>query len=140
MKFKIAMAIAAVTLAQSAYAQDAGEGEKIFKKSCRSCHMIVDDAGEAIVKGGKTGPNLYGVIGRHAGSEEGFRYKKSIEDAKDKGLIWDEATFEEYVQDPTGFLKSYLDDSGARSGMTFKLKDGMADVYAYLVSVAPPAE
>lgn len=82
--------------------------------------MIVDDAGETIVKGGRTGPNLYGIIGRAAGSVEDFRYKKSIEEAGEKGLVWDEASFEAYVQDPTGFLREYLDDSGARSGMTLQ--------------------
>ncbi|MGR3377464.1 c-type cytochrome [Salipiger abyssi] len=140
MKFKIATAIAAVTLATSGYAQDAAEGEEIFKKRCRSCHTITDDAGETIVRGGRTGPNLYGVIGRPAGSVEDFRYRDSIEAANAKGLVWDEATFEEYVQDPSAFLKSYLDDAGARSGMTFKLREGAADVYAYLASMSPAAE
>ena len=140
MKLKIATALAAVTLAGTAVAQDAGDaaaGEDLFKKRCRSCHSVVDDAGEVIVKGGRTGPNLYGVIGRPAGAGEDFRYKASIHEANEKGLVWDEETFETYVQDPSAFLQDYLGDSGARSGMTFKLKDGAADVYAYLVSVAP---
>ena len=54
---------------------DAAAGERGFKK-CKSCHMIVSDAGDTIVKGGKTGPNLYGVAGRQAGSVDGFRYGK----------------------------------------------------------------
>jgi cytochrome c len=138
MKLKIATALAAVTLAGSAVAQEAGDaaaGEDLFGKRCRACHMIVNDAGETIVKGGRTGPNLYGVIGREAGAVEDYRYKKSIEEAREKGLVWDEASFEAYVQDPTGFLREYLDDNGARSGMTFKLREGAADVYAYLASL-----
>ena len=138
MKFKIATALVAVTLAGSAVAQEAGDaaaGEDLFGKRCRSCHMIVDDSGATIVKGGRTGPNLYGVIGREAASVEDYRYKKSIEEAGEKGLVWDEASFEAYVQDPTGFHRDYLDDKGARSGMTFKLREGAPDVYAYLASL-----
>ena len=95
-----------------------------------------DDAGEVIVKGGRTGPNLYGIIGRQAGSVEDFRYRDDIVAAGEKGLTWDEETFEAYVQDPTAFLKEYLDDGGARSGMTFKLREGASDVYAYLASLS----
>lgn len=136
MNFRIATALAAVMLAGGAHAQDASEGEDVFGKRCRACHSIVDDAGEVIVKGGRTGPNLYGVIGRQAGSVEDFRYRDDIVKAGEMGLTWDEETFESYVQDPTAFLKEYLDDGGARSGMTFKLREGAADVYAYLASLS----
>lgn len=123
-------------LALPAYAEgDAEAGKKTFNK-CKSCHMIADPAGEVIVKGGKTGPNLFGIAGRTAGTYEGFKYGDSIVAAGEKGLAWDEATFAEYVQDPKAFLKSYLDDTSAKSKMTFKLKKGGEDVYAYIASVS----
>ncbi|WP_170382130.1 c-type cytochrome [Ruegeria atlantica] len=123
-------------LALPAYAEgDAEAGKKAFNK-CKSCHLIADPAGEVIVKGGKTGPNLYGVAGRTAGTVEGFKYGDSIVAAGENGLIWDETTFVEYAQDPKGFLKTYLDDTAAKSKMTFKLKSGAEDVYAYIVSVS----
>ena len=80
------------------------------------------------------------IIGTQAGSQEGFKYKKSIVAAGEAGLIWDEATLAEYVADPSKFLKAYLDDSKARSGMSFKLKKGGEDVAAYLKSVGPVME
>jgi cytochrome c len=58
-------------------------------------------------------------------------------EAGEKGLVWDDATFVEYVQDPTNFLKTYLDDPSAKGKMIFKLTSGMEDVVAYLKSVAP---
>ncbi|MCA0907929.1 cytochrome C [Ruegeria marisrubri] len=123
-------------LALPAYAEgDAEAGKKTFNK-CKSCHMIADPAGEVIVKGGKTGPNLYGIAGRTAGTVEGFKYGDSIVAAGEKGLVWDETTFVEYAQDPKAFLKSYLDDTSAKSKMTFKLKKGGEDVYAYIASVS----
>lgn len=123
-------------LAVPAFAEgDAEAGKKAFNK-CKSCHVIADPAGEVIVKGGKTGPNLYGIAGRTAGTYEGFKYGDSIVQAGENGLVWDETTFAEYVQDPKAFLKTYLDDTAAKSKMTLRLKSGGEDVYAYIVSVS----
>ena len=123
-------------LAVPAFAEgDAEAGKKAFNK-CKSCHVIADPAGEVIVKGGKTGPNLYGIAGRTAGTVEGFKYGDSIVQAGENGLVWDETTFTEYVQDPKAFLKTYLDETSAKSKMTFRLKSGGEDVYAYIVSVS----
>jgi len=46
-------------------------GEKVFKK-CSACHMIAS--------GGKNmiGPNLWGVIGRTAGSMSDYKYSKAM--------------------------------------------------------------
>ena len=140
MKFTMAAAFAAASLATAAFAEgDAAKGEKTFNK-CKSCHTIASDDGDVIVKGGRTGPNLYGIIGRRAGSVEDFRYGDDLVAAGEAGLVWDEDTFEAYVKDPKKFLAEYLDDSGARSKMSFRLRDDAEDVYAYLVSVGPAAE
>ena len=47
------------------------DGEKVFKK-CAACHSIA--------KGGsnKIGPALWGVLGRQAGSVEGYKYSKAM--------------------------------------------------------------
>ncbi len=119
---------------------DAEAGAKVFNK-CKSCHSIINtETDEAIKKGGKTGPNLYGVIGRQAGFDEGFKYGKSIVAAGEAGLVWDNELFLAYVVDPKKFLKEYLDDSKAKSKMSFKLKKGGEDLLAYLVSVGPVVE
>lgn len=113
---------------------DAAKGEKTFNK-CKACHSIVSDSGETIVKGGKTGPNLYGVVGRTAGTYEDFRYGDDIVAAGEAGLVWDEESFTTYVEDPRAFLQETLDDKKAKSKMSFKLKKGGEDVYAYLMSL-----
>ena len=135
------IAAAAMTLlAFPAFAEshgpgDAAAGEKGMKK-CKSCHTVESADGEKILKGGKTGPNLYGVAGRAAGSVEGFNYGDDIVAAGAAGLVWDAENFAAYTADPKGFLQSYLDNDGAKSKMTFKLKSGAEDIYAYLASVA----
>ena len=122
---------------------DAGEGEKVFKK-CKACHAVIDAEGEVITKGGKTGPNLYGIYTRVAGAEEDFgkKYGKDLVAAGEAGLAWNEADFGNYVADPRGFLRTQLDNSKAKSKMSFKLKDAedAANVWAYLVSVGPEVE
>lgn len=131
--------LAALGAASPALAEgDVAKGEKTFKK-CKACHMIVN-GDEVIFKGGKTGPNLYGIIGRAAAATEGFKYGKSLTAAGAAGLVWDEALLAEYAKDPKAFLKTYLDDSGAKSSMSFRLKKGGEDVAAYLANVAPAPE
>ncbi len=137
MKFHVT-ALALASLAAPALAEgDAEAGEAAFRQ-CAACHMIADDAGETIVKGGKTGPNLYGVVGRTAGSVEDFNYSDLIVAAGEKGLEWDEESFAGYVQDPTPWLKEYTGEDG-RGKMTFKLRkeEQAADIWAYLASVGP---
>ena len=101
--------------------------------------MITAADGTDIQKGGRTGPNLFGVVGRVAGSNEDFgkKYSKSMVAAGEAGLTWDEEQLAVYLQDPTAYLKTYLGDDSAKSRMAFKLKNGGADVAAYLASVAP---
>lgn len=139
MNFKTGLLVASMALAATAaHAQgDAAKGAKTFKK-CKSCHTIAN-GDEVIVKGGKTGPNLYGVIGRQAGSYEGFNYSKSMTAAGEAGLVWTEELVAAFVKDPKAFLKEHTGDAGAKSKMTFKLKKGGEDVAAYLASLAPAA-
>jgi cytochrome c len=116
---------------------DAEAGEKVMKK-CKACHMIVSDDDTVIFKGGKTGPNLYGLNERQAGSLEGYKYGKSIVAAGEAGLVWNEAEFVKYVADPKAFLRETLDDKKAKSKMAFKLKDeeDAANVWAFIVSAS----
>ncbi len=77
-------------------AQDAVEGENIFKKKCKICHTIT--------KGDKAkiGPNLYGIYDRHAGEFEGYKYSKDLIEAN---LTWDQATLDVYLLKPKDVVK-----------------------------------
>lgn len=116
-------------------AGDPAKGENEFKK-CRSCHMIQSDDGTAIQKGGKTGPNLYGVIGRPVAGTD-FDYGESIKAVGATGLVWTAEELAAYVTNPAEWLKTKLDDPAAKSKMSFKLAKGGEDVAAYLASVGP---
>ncbi len=127
--------LATLALAAPAFAAgDAAKGENEFKK-CKACHSIVKDDGTEIVKGGKVGPNLYGVLGRTAGSTD-FKYSDVMKEAGEKGLVWDETELVSYLVDPTKYLEERSGDSSGKSKMTFKLAKGGEDIAAYLASVA----
>ncbi|AJE47879.1 c-type cytochrome [Celeribacter indicus] len=125
------LASTAATFAQG----DAANGEKEFRK-CKSCHMIASEE-ETFVKGGKTGPNLHGVVGRPVASVEGFNYGDGILAVGATGAVWDEASLAEYVADPTEYIDTH--GGSGRSKMTFKLPKGGEDVAAYLATFSEDA-
>lgn len=137
MKFSLIATAALLTLSAPAFAGDAEKGEKEFKK-CKACHAIIADDGTDIVKGGKTGPNLYGVIGRTAGTTD-FKNGDSLVAAGAAGVVWDEANLVAYLADPKAFLVEKTGDAAAKSKMSFKLSKGGEDLAAYLASVVPAA-
>ncbi|MCX8508886.1 MAG: cytochrome C, partial [Rhodobacteraceae bacterium] len=76
MHLKFLPFILVLTASPALAAGDAALGEKSFKK-CQSCHSITKPDGTAIVKGGKVGPDLFGLIGRTAGTAD-FAYGDSM--------------------------------------------------------------
>lgn len=134
---RIMLTVATVAFASSAQAEgDADAGRKAFGK-CKSCHQVVSPEGEVLIKGGRTGPNLYGVIGREAAATD-FKYSKTFKALAETGVIWDETSLAEFVKDPRGYLKAQGTDGKTR--MTFKLKKGGEDVAAFLASLSPAPE
>ena len=90
MKLMFAAVAIVLLTAGPARAQDAEAGAKVFGQ-CRACHQIGENAKNLI------GPKLNGIIGRKAGSIEGFVYSPAN---KNSGITWDEATFTDYIHDP----------------------------------------
>ena len=69
-------------------------GEDAFQV-CTGCHMV-DASGRSAA-----GPNLYGVIGRKAGSLEGYDYSDAFA-ASD--ITWDETSLDGFLADPQTYL------------------------------------
>jgi cytochrome c len=85
-----AAALAVVSISSAARAAgDAAAGKIVFNK-CAVCHST-DPAKKGL------GPTLFGVVGRHSASVEGFAYSPAMK-AADK--TWDEATLDVYLTDP----------------------------------------
>jgi cytochrome c len=86
----IAAAALIVASAGVTFAQDVDKGASVFKR-CGICHKIGPGATNLV------GPELNGLDGRKSGSAPGFAYSDAN---KNSGIVWAEATFKEYIQDP----------------------------------------
>ena len=141
-------AIAAASLAAPAFADghveasgDAAAGEGEFRQ-CQSCHVVESPDGEVLAgRNARTGPNLYGIAGRTAGVIEDFRYSDIMVLAGEQGMVWDEANFVPYLQDPTGHLQEVTGDGG-RGKMSYRVRDetDAVNLYAYLAQFGTPEE
>lgn len=80
-------AVAAMTAQGARAADDLG---KTTYESCAACHSLKE--GENGV-----GPSLHKLIGRSAGSVEGFRYSGPM---KRSGIVWDEKSLAEFLRAP----------------------------------------
>lgn len=64
------------------------QGELKFNNFCRTCHSVRE--GDH-----RLGPSLHGVVGRKAGSAEGFgNYSQAMKSA---GFVWDEARLDQFL-------------------------------------------
>ena len=117
------VALLAVAGAGEVMAQDAAAGEKVFGV-CKACHQVGETAKNNV------GPILNGIIGRKAGSIEGYNYSAAN---KNSGITWDEATFRQYIKDPkakipgTKMVYSGLKDEQRTSDLIAYLKQFDAD-------------
>jgi len=98
---------------------DAAAGEKVFKK-CKACHVV--DAEKH-----KTGPHLVNIMGRAAGSADG--YKKYSKAMKSSGIVWNEETLDGYLEKPKAYIK------GTRMAFAgLRKEEDRVNVIAYLKS------
>ncbi len=82
------------SLLLDAQAFDPVAGKKTFLR-CKSCHTIEEKGVDLI------GPNLWGVIGRKAGTRQGFAYSEAM---KKFGKKWDVATLDAYLAKPNAIV------------------------------------
>ena len=117
----VASAVLCVGTASANAAGDPAAGEQVFKKVCTTCH-----SNEPGVN--KTGPSLFGVYGRKAGTSDFPRYKGLV----GADFTWDEALLNEYLQDPKAFVVTHTQNK--TTAMTYSVKDAQqrVDVIAYL--------
>jgi glucose/arabinose dehydrogenase/cytochrome c2 len=88
-----ALALVIVSCAVPAFAADSNAGKTFFRAQCALCHTA-----EPNDNGGAQGPNLQGVVGRHAATGAGFSYTPAM---KSSNLTWDAATLERFLASPT---------------------------------------
>jgi len=71
------------------------DGAVLFKQQCALCHTTnVSDPP-------RQGPTLFSIVGREAGTAEGFRYSAGFANAKFK---WDEQKLDAWLADPQAMI------------------------------------
>lgn len=98
-------------------AGDATKGAAVFAR-CAICHTNAKGAGN------KIGPNLFGVVGRKAGSLPDYSYSAAMKNA---GFAWTDAKLDAYIKSPATTVPG---NKMAYAGLP---SDGQrADLIAYL--------
>ena len=107
-------------LPQLATAADVKKGEQAFA-TCHVCHSVD--------KGGASGlgPNLFGVLGRKAGSVPGFYYSQAL---KSSNIVWSHDKLKAWVSAP---YKLVPGNRMAFAGVSDPSK--AEDIVAYLSSL-----
>jgi cytochrome c len=76
---------------------NAEDGAEVYKK-CRVCHDVGSGAKN------KVGPLLNGIIGRQAGTIEGYNYSDANKAAGANGLVWTDEVMFKYLEAPLTFM------------------------------------
>jgi cytochrome c len=92
--FAALLVAASLPFGPPAAAQDAAAGQRVFRTQCAACHTA-DEGGRNGV-----GPNLHGVVGRKAGSVQGFRYSANMQAKGGEGFTWTEENLNAYIANP----------------------------------------
>jgi cytochrome c len=89
--------LGAVLLVTMAYAQiplpaaKPPDGAALFKQQCATCHTVNET--DPV----RQGPSLFKIVGRRAGSVEGFKYSAAFAKAD---FVWDDARLDAWTANP----------------------------------------
>jgi cytochrome c len=85
------LALGGALVASAVHAEEVA-GAAAFKQYCAPCHSLTPGVN-------RYAPSLAGVIGRKAGTVQGFEYSKALQLQK-SGLVWNGKTLDEWLRDP----------------------------------------
>jgi cytochrome c len=109
----VAVLVATSTSATAEAASDAARGEALYR-DCQACHAIDKN---------QIGPMHRGVVGRTAGTVQGFDYSEALKSAK---IVWTEANLDKWLADPEVFVP------GSKMFFSVDKAGDRADIIAFL--------
>jgi cytochrome c len=107
--------------ATASHAADVAKGKDAFVRQCAICHTI-DKGGE-----NRLGPNLFGILGRRAGTVPGFRYTNAFRTTAT--FEWTEGLLGPWISLPATMVPGTA--MGVFPGVSDRDKD---DIVAYLAA------
>ena len=93
-----ALLATALTLSAAVTSATAATGEELFKQNCAACHAIQKDAPIGM------GPHLAGIMGRKAGTVQGFPHSEEFRKAMD-GKPWTPELLDKWLENPQQVAK-----------------------------------
>lgn len=117
---RVTLAAAFAFSVGAAAAGDAKRGVELYAR-CAACHALAFD---------RVGPRHCGLIGRRAGSVQGFEYSPAM---KNSGIVWNAKTLDRFIAEP---LKALPGTTMTYAGIRDPAE--RADLIAYLASVGCP--
>jgi len=116
----LAAALSALSVGTS-QAADIAKGEAAYVRQCAICHTI-DKGGDH-----RLGPNLYGIVGRRAGTAPGFKYTNAFRTVAT--FEWNEGLLGPWIALPAVMVPGTA--MGVFPGVSDRDKD---DIVAYLAA------
>jgi cytochrome c len=116
----VAGTLLVLTVAQARAAGDAATGAALFNR-CAICHSNSKGAPN------RMGPNLFGLVGRKAGTYPGFAYSTAM---KTSGIVWTPAKLDAYLADPQKLVPG---NNMPMAGISSPQQ--RADIVAYLATL-----
>jgi cytochrome c len=117
----VALASAATLTASGAFAGGNAANGHSLSARCTACHSMTSDGGNRV------GPNLFGVVGRKAGTLAGYSYSSAM---KNSGLVWSEDNLAKYLMSPSTVVSGTKMTFGG-----FQQQQQASDVAAYLATL-----
>jgi cytochrome c len=117
--------VPSIALITGPAAADPLQGEALFVKNCGTCHVT------SATPSHRQGPNLFGVVGRPAGTLKEFTYSKALARAK---FAWTHDKLDAWLTDPAKLVPG--------SVMTYRQPDPAvrSSIIAYLEAAAVAAK
>ncbi|HEY7900316.1 MAG TPA: cytochrome c family protein [Caulobacteraceae bacterium] len=91
---------------------------------CKTCHTTAKGAGDM------TGPNLWGVFGRKAGTEPGYAYSDGM---KSLGVTWDANSIDRWISNPKA-----MNPATKMTYIGMQNPKDRIDLIAYLKTITSP--
>jgi cytochrome c len=115
----LSAAVLPVSASAAPVGKDAVRGRAIYEAKCSACHSVDEN---------RVGPKHMGVLGRKAGSVNGYEYSDALRQSR---IVWTQANLTQWLTEPEKLIP------GQKMGYRLGLAQERADVVRFLSTLKP---